>query len=200
MATMSNATSIEALNIELAAARAAREEEQGAGREERRRAEERLQEERRRAEERLSATLLTTQQRLEAADQRVLEVERRLLHQHRQQGHTGLTGITAVELAFHFLPTPADVLRAATACRRWRDLACADSVWRARFERDGLADKACLFEVAVPAVSAAEGGAGGGGGGRGSSSGGGAAERDELAGVGLAFYAQVFALKVGNGA
>ena len=107
----------------------------------------------------------------------------------------GLTGITVVELAFHFLPTPADVLHAATTCRRWRDLACADSVWRARFEREGLADMACLFEVALPA----EGGAGGGGGGSGSSSsGGGGAGRDEMAGVGLAFYAQVFALKVGN--
>ena len=60
MATMSNATSIEALNIELAAARAAREEEKAVVAEERRRAEERLQE------------------RLQVADQRVREVERRL--------------------------------------------------------------------------------------------------------------------------
>ena len=101
-----------------------------------------------------------------------------------------LTGLTAVQGVFHFLPAPADVLRAATACRRWRELACADSVWRARFEREGLLEKAGVFEVALPAVE-------GGGGGQGSSSSAAAAsERDELAGVGLAFYAQVFALEV----
>ena len=50
---------------------------------------------------------------------------------------SALTGLTAVQGVFHFLLAPADVLRAATACRRWRELACADSVWRARFEREG---------------------------------------------------------------
>ena len=69
-----------------------------------------------------------------------------------------LTGLAAVQGVFHFLPAPADVLRAATACRRWRELACADSVWRARFEREGLLEKAGVFEVALPAV---EGGGGG---------------------------------------
>ena len=49
-----------------------------------------------------------------------------------------LTGMAAVELVFHFAPTTADVLRAATACRRWRALACADSVWRAKFRRERL--------------------------------------------------------------
>ena len=49
-----------------------------------------------------------------------------------------LAGLAAVQGVFHFLPAPADVLRAATACRRWRELACADSVWRARFEREGI--------------------------------------------------------------
>ena len=130
-------TTIEALNGELAAARAAREAEQAA------------------AEEQLRAI----QERLQAADQRVQEVERRLLHQHRQQGHVGLTGLAAVQGVFHFLDPPADVLRAATACRRWRELACADSVWRARFEREGLVDKARAFEVALPPVPVQSGAA-----------------------------------------
>ena len=104
-----------------------------------------------------------------------------------------LTGLAAVQGVFHFLPAPADVLRAATACRRWRELACADSVWRARFEREGLLEKARLFEVALPAAEGGEGGEGGGGS---SSSAAAASERDELAGVGLAFYARVFALEV----
>ena len=52
---------------------------------------------------------------------------------------------------FHFLDEPADVLFASAACRRWRELACADSVWRARFERENLVEKARLFEVALPA-------------------------------------------------
>ena len=103
-----------------------------------------------------------------------------------------LTGLAAVQGVFYFLPTPADVLGAATACCRWRELACSDSVWRARFEREGLVEKARLFEVALPAVE----GGGGGGSSSSSSSTATAAERDELAGVGLAFYAQVFALKV----
>ena len=104
-----------------------------------------------------------------------------------------LTGLAAVQGVFHFLPAPADVLRAATACRRWRELACADSVWRARFEREGLLEKAGMFEVALPAVEAGEGG---GGSSSSSSSAAAASERDELAGVGLAFYARVFALEV----
>ena len=107
-------------------------------------------------------------------------------------GGGGLYGLTTVQKAFHFLPDPADVLRAATACRRWRELACADSVWRARFEREGLVDKARLFEVALPAVEDGEGG----GSSSSSSNSAAASERDELAGVGLAFYAQVFALEV----
>ena len=107
------------------------------------------QRERREAEQAAAEEQLA---RLHAADQRVQEVERRLLHQHRQQGHVGLYGLTTVQKAFDFLPDPADVLRAAAACRRWRELACADSVWRARFEREGLVDKACAFEVALPPV------------------------------------------------
>ena len=113
----------------------------------------------------------------------------------RNSGDNGgaLTGLAAVQGVFHFLPAPADVLRAATACRRWRELACADSVWRARFEREGLVGKARAFEVALPLVPVQGGGAEGGGGGNGTTT---ASERDELAGVGLAFYAQVFALEV----
>ena len=48
-------------------------------------------------------------------------------------GGDSLTGIEeTIQGAFHFLDGPADVLSAATACRRWRALACADSVWRAK--------------------------------------------------------------------
>ena len=105
-----------------------------------------------------------------------------------------LTGLAAVQGVFHFLPAPADVLRAATTCRRWRELACADSVWRARFEREGLLEKAGVFEVALPAVAGGKGGEGGAG--SSSSAAAAVSERDELAGVGLAFYARVFALEV----
>ena len=111
-------------------------------------------------------------------------------------GGGGLYGLTTVQKAFHFLPDPADILRAATACRRWRELAGADSVWRARFEREGLVDKARLFEVALPVAVQAAAAGGGSGGGGGSSSSAAAESEGELAGVGLAFYAQVFALKV----
>ena len=88
-----------------------------------------------------------------------------------------LTGLAAVQGVFHFLPAPADVLRAATACRRWRELACADSVWRAKAEREGILDKAAAFEVEVPLV--AEGGS-----------------HEDEATASMAFYARVFVLKV----
>jgi len=101
-----------------------------------------------------------------------------------------LTGLAAVQGVFHFLPAPAEVLRAATACRRWRELACADSVWRARFEREGLLEKVDVFEVALPVVEGGEGG------GSSRSAATAASERDELAGVGLAFYVRVLALEV----
>ena len=156
--TTGGATSIEALNVQLAAA-------QQVAKDERRRAQERIQ----------------------IADQRVREVEWCLLEQHRQQGHVGLIGLAAVQGVFHFLPDPADVLSAATACRRWRELACADSVWRARFEREGLLEKVDVFEVALPVVE---------GGGSSRSAATAASERDELAGVGLAFYVRVLALEV----
>ena len=99
-----------------------------------------------------------------------------------------LTGMAAVEHVFHFLDGPAEVLRASTASRRWRSLACADSVWRARFRREKLLEKARLFEVALPAVPGGQGGA--------ATTAAAAVVRDELAGVGLAFYARIFALKV----
>jgi len=97
-----------------------------------------------------------------------------------------LTGMAAVEQVFHFLDGPADVLRSATACRRWRALACADSVWRAKFRREKLLEKARLFEVALPAVPSAPGGA---------AAAAVAVVKDEAAGVGLAFYARIFVLK-----
>ena len=99
-----------------------------------------------------------------------------------------LTGMAAVEHVFHFLDAPAEVLSAATAGRRWRALACADSVWRARFGREKLLEKARLFEVALPTVP--------GGGQGGAAAAVAVPVEDELAGVGLAFYARVFALKV----
>ena len=61
-------------------------------------------------------------------------------------------------------------------------------MWRARFERESLPERARLFEVALPALL--DGDANGG------SSSTTASECEELAGVGLAFYAQVFALEV----
>ena len=94
-----------------------------------------------------------------------------------------LTGMAVVERAFLFLDGPAEVLRAATACRRWHELATADSVWRVKARREGMVEKAGVFEVALPSVA-------------GSSSSAAAEEEDEAAGVGLAFYAQVHALKV----
>ena len=94
-----------------------------------------------------------------------------------------LTGMAVVELAFLFLDGPADVLRASAACHRWHELATADSVWREKARREGILEKAGVFEVALPSVT-------------GSSSSAAAEEEDEAAGVGLAFYAQVVVLKV----
>ena len=94
-------------------------------------------------------------------------------------GGGGLVGIAAVQKAFRFLDGPADVLSASTTCRRWRELACAGSVWRAKAEREGILDKAAAFEVEVPRV--AEGGS---------------ALDEETAS--MAFYARVFVLKVGG--
>ena len=117
-------------------------------------------------------------------------------------GPGSLTGIGAVQHAFHFLDGPADVLRASTACRRWRELACADVVWRPKAVREGMVEKAGVFEVALPppvaAATAATVAVGGGGGGGGSSSSSAASStmKDELAGVGLSFYSQIYVLKV----
>ena len=87
-----------------------------------------------------------------------------------------LTGIAVVWRAFLFLDGPAEVLRASTANHRWHELATADSVWRVKARREGILEKAGVFEVALPSVAAEE--------------------EDEAAGVGLAFYAAVFVLKV----
>ena len=70
-------------------------------------------------------------------------------------GLGSLTGIGAVQHAFHFLDGPADVLRASTASRRWRELACGDAVWRPKAVREGMVEKAGVFEVALPAAAAA---------------------------------------------
>ena len=108
-------------------------------------------------------------------------------------GLGSLTGMGAVQHAFHFLDGPADVLRASTASRRWRELACADAVWRPKAVREGMVEKAGVFEVALPAAAAAAAAAASGGGGSSAASG---AKEDELAGVGLAFYSQIYVLKV----
>ena len=73
--------------------------------------------------------------------------ESRTAHGGGGGGGGGLYGITAAQKAFLFLDGPADVLRAATACRRWRELAGAGSVWQAKAEREGILDKAAAFEV-----------------------------------------------------
>ena len=111
-------------------------------------------------------------------------------------GLGSLTGIGAVQHAFHFLDGPADVLRASTASRRWRELACADVVWRPKAVREGMVEKAGVFEVALPAAAAAAAAAATGGEGGSSSSAASGAKKDELAGVGLAFYSQIYVLKV----
>ena len=108
-------------------------------------------------------------------------------------GLGSLTGIGAVQHAFHFLDGPAEVLRASTASRRWRELACADVVWRPKAVREGMVEKAGVFEVALPAAAAA---VAAGGGGSSSSSAASGAKKDELAGVGLSFYSQIYVLKV----
>jgi hypothetical protein len=102
--------------------------------------------------------------------------------------------VTPLQGAFDYLDRPVEILSAATTCRRWHQLTRADSVWRARFEREGLAEKARLFDVALPVVGQGGGAVAGGGGS--SSSAGAEEDEDTLAGVGLAFYMQVFALKV----
>ena len=109
----------------------------------------------------------------------------------------------AVRHAFHFLDGPADVLRASTASRRWRELSTGDVVWRPKAVREGMVEKAGVFEVALPAAAAAAAAGGGSGGGGTSSSSSSAAattqgeeQKDELAGVGLAFYSQIYVLKV----
>ena len=106
-------------------------------------------------------------------------------------GLGSLTGIGAVQHAFHFLDGPADVLRASTASRRWRELACADTVWRPKAVREGMVEKAGVFEVALPAAAAAAAVERGGGASSSSSSSSTATsdpKKDELAGVGLSFY------------
>ena len=129
-------------------------------------------------------------------------------HNHGTGGGHGLCNLTGMDIvhhAFHFLHGPTDVLRASTASRRWRELACADAVWRTKAVREGMVEKAGAFEVALPGrATAAVGGSGGGDSVGGdcdtsstsSSSGSTEKQKDELAGVGLSFYAQIYVLKV----
>ena len=56
--------------------------------------------------------------------------------------------IVAVQKRFHFLSGPADVLNASTACRRWRELAFAGSVWQVT-PSEGTLDKAEAIEVSL---------------------------------------------------
>ena len=125
------------------------------------------------------------------AGRRARDIRFRIIRRRHEMG-SGLTGMAAVSRAFLFLDGPANVLRAATTCSRWRELATADSVWRAKAVREGIVEKAGVFEVPLPAATAAAGDSGGG-----ASSCDGAASKDKLAGVGLAFYAQIYVLQVG---
>ena len=142
--------------------------------------------------------------RIREAKDSLAGLERLVLHdQRRQRSSHDLTGIAAVQGAFYFLRDSADVLNAATACRRWGELACADSVWRTKFRREGLLGKARAFEIALPPPPPPPpppptGGSDGGGGGHSAPTAEGEADTDddEAAGVGLVFYAQVFVLKV----
>ena len=59
-----------------------------------------------------------------------------------------LLGMTVLKLAFLFLDGPVDVLRAATVCHRWYTLATDDSVWVQKAKREGIVEKAGVFEVA----------------------------------------------------
>ena len=65
----------------------------------------------------------------------------------RSASPRALSGIDATRYAFHFVEGPADVLRAATASRRWRELACSESVWRAKSRHEDILSKARAFEV-----------------------------------------------------
>ena len=85
--------------------------------------------------------LRAKEMRLSAAKDRIKELRCRLLHQYFQQA------AEPMQDAFRFLDGPTDVLSASTACRQWHEFACADAVWRAKVEREGILDKAIAFEV-----------------------------------------------------
>ena len=88
------------------------------------------------------------------AGRRARDIRFRIIRRRHEMG-SGLTGMAAVSRAFLFLDGPANVLRAATTCSRWRELATADSVWRAKAVREGIVEKAGVFEVPLPAAAAA---------------------------------------------
>ena len=69
-------------------------------------------------------------------------------------GTGSLTGMDVIMQVFHFLNGPADVLRAATVCHRWRELAMAEAVWKTKAVREGIVEKAGMFEMPLPAAAA----------------------------------------------
>ena len=66
-------------------------------------------------------------------------------HSKAQSGR--LTGIAAVQHAFYFLSGPADVCNASVSCIRWRAFGRSDALWRAKAKREGLFEKAKVFDV-----------------------------------------------------
>jgi len=78
-----------------------------------------------------------------------------------------LTGTTALHNVFPFLDGPAEVLSASAVCRCWYKLATNNVLWKIKFEREGMAEKARAFEIVKPPTTG-----------------------------GLSFYSQVFTLKV----
>ena len=117
-------------------------------------------------------------------------------------GLGSLTGMPIVQHVFHFLDGPADVLRASTASRCWREMACADAVWRVKAVREGMVEKAGVFEMPLPGSASGRGGVDDGDArisrctSTTTSTVHDEEEKDELAGVGLAFYKQIYVLKV----
>ena len=69
------------------------------------------------------------QRSVDDLEQRIAQQQRQALEYFRQHGHTGLSGMAVVKNVFLFMTDAADILRASTTCRRWREMACDDSVW-----------------------------------------------------------------------
>ena len=88
------------------------------------------------------------------AGRRARDIRFRIIRRRHEMG-SGLTGMAAVSRAFLFLDGPANVLRAATTCSRWRELATADSVWRAKAVRVGQPSRLLHAQRTGSAASAA---------------------------------------------